>query len=317
MKNAVLRIVAAAAMSATTLLASAADWPARPVKLVVPFTAGGPTDAVARTVAQHMASTLAQPVVVENRPGADGAIAAQSVASAAADGYTLLFATSSVMSLPRLMDPAPFARDALVPVAAVGRFGFALFVHPELPARTVAEFVAQLRARPEGLHYAAGNASETIAAAQFLRATGTTMVRVPYKGAAQAMPDLLAGRVEAYFTPINAGLPHARQGKLRMLATLLPERASLAPDVPTLEESGVRGVAVPSQQLLVAPARTPPAVLARIAAAVDAALADASVRARLGELGLAIEPASGEKLRAMVRDSDAEYARLAATGTAQ
>jgi tripartite-type tricarboxylate transporter receptor subunit TctC len=309
----VLSRIAIAAVAAVNFAAHA-EWPERPVRLVVPFSAGGPTDAVARSVAEKMAGTLGQPVVVENRPGADGAIAAQSVAVARADGYTVLFATSSVMSLPRLMDPPPFSQGALLPVASVGRFVFGLFVHPHVRATSVRELVQLLRERPGDLRCATANASETIAAGQFERATGTSMLRVPYKGAAQAMPDLLAGRIDAYITPLNAGLPYARRGQLRLLATLLPQRSALARDVPTLDESGIRGVAVPSQQLLAVPAGTGAPAIAALAAAVESALADTLVRARLTELGLAVESASGAQLASMVRDSDTEYARLSAVG---
>lgn len=288
-----------------------AEWPDRPVRLVVPFPAGGPTDAVARTVARHVEGTLRAAVVVENKPGADGAIAAQAVAAAPPDGNTLLFATSSVVALPLLRKSAAFRGSDFAPVASVGQFAFGMFAHPGVASGSMDDFISHARAHPGSLNYACANATEQMAATHFLRAAGLDMVRVPYKGAAQAMPDLLAGRVQVYFAPLAAGLQHARDGKLVLLATFLPRRTALAPDVPTLAEAGLPGVSVQSWQMILAPARTPRAVIERMSAAVNAALADAAVRKQLEELGVSVKGSSPEELARILDQGSREWSAIA------
>lgn len=304
--------IAALLMSLTlALAAAAADWPTKPVRVIVPFPAGGPTDSVARTVSAHMSRTLAQPMVIENKPGAEGAIAAQTVVSSPADGYTLLFATSSVMALPAVTQPAPFQLADLAPIGTVGRYPFGLFVSPQVPATNVQELVAHARAHPGQLNYASANLAEYMATSQLMRATGTDMVRVPYKGAAQALPDLLADRVQVYLTPLAAGLQQAKEGRLKLLATLQPERNSLAPDVPSATEAGIAGVGVPSWQMFLAPAKTPREIVERVARALKLALDDPEVRAQLRGRALVVEPTSPEGMAAMLQDSAREWGSFA------
>ena len=285
---------------------------ARAIRVVVPFPAGGPTDAVARTVLQAAATRSGGPgFVIDNKPGAEGAIAAQSVTTAPPDGNMLLVATSGVMALPAVTKPAPFDASELVPVATFGRFAFGVFVHPDVPARTVQELIALARSKPGQLNVAAANLSEHTSALQFMKATGTQMLRVPYKGAAQALPDLIAGRVQVYITPLTAGLPAVRDGKLRLLAVAVPARHPLTPDVPTLAEQGVQGVSVPSYQFLMAPARTPREVIDRLARDIAAALADPAVRAQLEQRGLTFEPAPAGGLAALLSQGALDYAAAA------
>jgi len=286
---------------------AAAQYPDRPVRLVVPFPAGGPTDGVARSVAQAMSKSMGQPIVVENKPGADGAIAAQAVVGAPADGYTLLFATSSVMALPYVAKPAPFDAADLAPVASVGRFAFGMFVNPAVPSQSMQAFIAYARANPGKLNFGSANVAEQMASAQFIKATGTDMVRISYKGSAQAMPDLIAGRIQVYFSPVSAGLQHVREGKLRMLAVLVPQRLASAPEVPTMAESGVDGVSVHSYQMFVAPGRTPRDIVDRLAGEVNAALKDPEVRAQLESRALFIEGTKPDALSAMVRAAGQDW----------
>ena len=288
-----------------------ADSPDRPVRLVVPFPAGGPTDAVARTVARHVSATLRAPVVVENKPGADGAIAAQGVAAAPADGHTLLFATSSVMALPLVRPGTAFRVSDFAPVATVGRFAFGMFAHPAVASGSMAGFISYARAHPGTLNYACANATEQMAALHFLRASGVDIVRVPYKGAAQALPDLLTGRVHVYFGPLAAGLQHVRDGKLALLATFLPERTPLAPEVPTLAEAGLPGVSVQSWQMILAPAGTPQPVIERLSAAVNAALADAAVRKQLEEQGVSVQASSPQGLARILDEGSRDWTAIA------
>jgi len=284
---------------------SDAQYPARPIRLVVPFTAGGVTDSVARITANHLSKSLGQPVVVENRPGADGAIAAQTVKAAAADGYTLLFATNSVLSIPLLSKSAGFDTFAdFTPVSTVGRFPFALFVHPEVPSKSVKDLVDYARANPGKLNYATVNPGEQLIAGQFIKATGVDMVRVPYKGGAAALPDLVAGRIHLYFTPVGNGLGHAKEGRVRMLATLLPERTPLAPEVPTMAEAGIGGISVMSYQMVLAPTGTPRDVVERLSTAVNAAVRDPDVRAQLEKVSLVVEGMTPRQTAAMIEDAN-------------
>ncbi|TCO79578.1 tripartite-type tricarboxylate transporter receptor subunit TctC [Plasticicumulans lactativorans] len=292
--------------------ALADGYPGKPVSLIVPLPAGGPTDAAARIIAEALARALGQPFVVINRPGAEGAIGARAAATAAADGYTLLFGVASLVALPLLQEPPPLdvARD-LSPVATIGRFPFVLSVHPAVPATDVAAFVAFARSREEPLMYAASTAGEELAAAEFRRATGVRLTRVPYKGSAQAIPDLLAGRVQVMFGPVASVLPHARDGRLRLLAALTPARIPALPELPTLAEAGIADVTVPSWQAVFAPAGTPQPIVARLAAAIDTALSSAEVRAQLDRLMLQPETSSPQALARRIDEDGRIWQRFA------
>jgi tripartite-type tricarboxylate transporter receptor subunit TctC len=279
------------------------EYPDKPLHFVVPFAAGGPTDNVARTVGQALSQSIGQPVIIDNRPGADGIIAAQAVLAAPADGYTLLFAVSSMVALPLMKRTPPF--DSLTdfaPVSMIGRFPFCMYVYPDVPAKSVAEFISYARANPGQLNYASSNLSEYMAAAQFMKVTAVSMVRVPYKGAAQAMPDLIAGRVQVNFGPVSGGLPLAKEGRLRILASLLPRRTAATPEVPTMEESGVAGISVPSWQALLAPAKTPRKIVEYLSREVNQVLRNPEVQGKLDGLALQVEGSTPEALAATIRD---------------
>ena len=292
---------------------ASAQYPDRPVRMIVPFAAGGPTDTAARVVAQALGKSLGQAVVVENKPGADGAIAAQSVAAAPADGYTLFFASTSVFALPYVMKPAPFdMANALVPVSSVGKFDFCVYVNPAVPVRSVQELIAYARANPGKLNYATNNLGEQLLAAQFIKAAGgIDMVRVPYKGMAQTLPDLVAGNVHVFMGPMTAGLPFVRDGRLRVLATLLPGRNANTPDVPTLAEAGLADVRVLSSQIILAPAKTPREVVERLNREVRAVLRDAEVRAQFDKQAIIVEETSPQELQAMFAAVDRTWAQFA------
>jgi len=281
-----ISIHAIAIAASLAALPAAAQYPTRPVTVVVFTPPGGPSDTAARTLAQRVAKSLGQPVVVENRPGADGGIAAQHVLNASPDGHTLLWGSGSMVGIPMLLKTPPFQSLAdFAPVSIPVRFAFGLYVHPSVPAANVGELVAHARANPGKLTYATGPLSEFMAAALFLRATGIDMLRVPYKGGAQAMPDVLAGRVHAYFTPMSIGQAHAQAGRLRMLATVQDERSPIAPDVPTLAEAGVRDVSIPSWNAIFAPPRTPREITERLARDIKTALQDPEVRTAYEQRG--------------------------------
>lgn len=298
MRFPIARMFIALGIAAGATVAAAQNaYPGKPVRMVVPLAPGGPTDFLARAVAQNMSIALGQPVVVENKPGADGAVALRDVMAAAPDGYTLLFAIGSMVAVPLLSTPPAFDwAGQLAPVGKVGRVSFCLAVNPDVPARTVAELVAYSRANPEKLSYATSTLGELMAAAQFMRATGIRMTRVPYKGGAQAMPDLLAGRIQVMFGPVTLAGPHAKTGALRILATLLPQRSAMLPDVPTIGEAGFPGVGVPTWQAVFVPANTPPAIVSRLNGELTRALSKPDFRAEAERRGVFIEPAAPEEM---------------------
>ncbi len=267
-------------------LARAADYPSRAITIVVPTPAGGASDSAARLVAASLSAAWGQPVVVVNRPGAGGAIAAQAVMDAPPDGYTLLWGLSAMAGLPLVQKGVPYkALSELTPVANVVELGFALFVNRELPVQNFADLVAYGRSHPGQLHLATGTLGEYMLAERVLKAAGVQARRVPYKGGAQLMPDLISGQVQINFGPIAGGLQHAKAGKLRVLATALPQRSPLLPDVPTFAELGVSSGTLSFWNALFAPAATPPEVAARLSAAVARALQAPAVQEPLRASG--------------------------------
>lgn len=287
------------------------QFPAKALRLVVPLPPGGPTDYLARLVARNLALTLNQPVVVDNKPGADGLIAVRDVVAAPADGHTLLFATGSMTALPLLTKTAGFEwQTTLAPVGKVGRISFALMVHPDVPAKSVAELIAHARAFPDRLNFSSSTLGELMVAAQFMQATGTRLTRVPYKGGAQALPDLLAGRIQIMFGPVTLAQAHLKTGALRVLATVLPQRSGVLPAVPTLAEGGYPGVAVPAWQALFAPARTPAPVIGRLATDLKLMLARPDVRADLEQRAIFVEPSTPQELAAAIEREQTAWQRL-------
>lgn len=292
--------------------ASAQDaYPGKPLRLIVPLPPGGPSDFMARTVAQGLSVGLSQAVVVDNKPGADGAVALREALVAPADGHTLLYATGSMLALPLLGKPMAFDwLSVLAPVGQLGRVAFCLMVHPDVPARTVAELVAHARAHPDQLNCATSTLGEFMAAAQFMKVTGVRLTRVPYKGGNQAMPDLLAGRVQVMFGPVTLALPRLGSGGVRVLATLLPQRSAAMPEVPTLAEAGHATVTVPTWQSLFVPARTPVSVIERLSAEASTVLARPELRLELEQRGLFVDKPSPAELATTVTREQALWAAL-------
>ena len=204
-------------------------------------------------------------------------------------------------TLPLVQKSAPFqSMTELTPVSLVGSFAFGLFVHPSVPAKSVSEFVSYLRARPDQLNYATGTLGEYMAGARLLKASGTAALRVPYRGGQQLMPDLLAGRIQFNIGPLSGGLPHVRDGKLRLLAVLLPQRSALAPDTPTLDEAGISSVALPTWQAILAPPNTPREVVERLSREVARSLGETGLRGQLEQQGLLLQATGPEALAATI-----------------
>jgi len=298
-------------LAATAQTASPASFPSRPLRMLVPVPAGGPSDFIARQVALQLGSSLGQVVTVENRPGANGLVAAREALAAPADGHTLLYAPGSMVATPLLAKGSglDWSQD-FAPLGKVGRVPFALAVHPDVPARTVAELVKQARQQPGTLNVATSTPSEVLAAAQFMKAAGIQLTRVPYKGGTQALPDLLSGRVQLMFGPLSLLQPLAKSGALRLLAVLAPERSGSLPDVPTMADAGMGHVDVPTWQGLYTAAKVAPALRALLATEVAAAMAKPEVRFELERRMLAVEQASPQELAATITRELAAWSAL-------
>jgi len=257
----------AAAMLALHVVAAAQTYPTRPVRLVVPQSAGGSTDLVARPLAQRLGDALGQQVVVDNRPGAGSTLGTELVARAAPDGYTLLAVAASFTMSPALYKKLSFdpLRD-FAPVSLLSALPNVLVVHPSLQVRSVKDLIAFARARPGELNYgSSGVATGTHMSMELLKhMTGMKLTHVPYKGGAPAVTALLAGEVQVNFATISTALPHVKSGRLRALAVSTARRSPAAPEIPTIAEAGVTGYDYSSWIGLLAPARTPAAIVTRI-----------------------------------------------------
>lgn len=304
-------IALSGAADAMAQSATAASYPAKPLRMLVPVPAGGPSDFIARQVAQHLSMSMGQAVTVENKPGANGLIAARETLAAPADGYTLLYAPGSMIASPLLAKNTAldWSQD-FAPLGKVARVPFALAVHPGMPARTLAELVALARQQPGSLNVATSTPSEVLAASQFMKATGIQITRVPYRGGTQAMPDLLAGRVQMMFGPLSLVQPHAQSGALRILATLAPHRSATLPDVPTMAEAGLARVDVPTWQGLYVAAKVPQELRNHLAAEVSAIAVRPELRSEFDRRMLAAEAGSPQELAATIAKELPEWAAV-------
>ena len=282
-----MRVLAAAGVVGFMALPAAAQYPSKPIRIVVSFAAGGASDAIIRILAQPLSETLGQPVVVDNRPGAEGAIAGELVAKSAPDGYTILFGGNTTMlGVPILRKNPPYDVIAdFAPITSVGKFAFFLVVHPSVPAKTLSELIDYARANPGRLNYASSNLIDILAFAQLKSFANMDMVQVPYKGVALAIPDLLSARVHLTFTTGNLAVPLVKEGRLRALATLLPERSSLLPNVPTIAEAGMPRLTFVTWAGLFAPAKTPKDIVERLSREVNVILKRSEIREQFEKQG--------------------------------
>jgi tripartite-type tricarboxylate transporter receptor subunit TctC len=308
-----LRTLAAAVVTAVLAgpLSVAAQFPGKPIRVVVPFPAGSSTDTVTRILANSVSQSIGQTVVVENKAGADGAIAAAEVAKAPADGYTLLMATNSPMSaVPALKRNPPYDPVAdFTPITDVGRYTFFIVVHPSVPAKTLAELIDYARANPAKLNYATGNTTGIVSTAFFASQAGIKLVHVPYKGEPQAITDLVAGRVQLMFASSGTSVPQVREGKLRALVTTLPKRSTLLPEVPSIGEAGMPQFSIISWAGLFGPAKMPREVVERLNREFGAAMARADVQAAMERQAFALSPSTPERLGAFVKEQIESYRR--------
>ncbi len=311
-----LRAVVALAL-AVTAFGALAQFPTRPVKIIVPFPAGSATDTITRILGNSVGAAIGQTVVVDNKAGADGAIAGAEVAKAAPDGYTLLMATNSPLSaVPALRKNPPYDPVAdFTPITDIGRYTFFIVVHPGIQSKTVAELIAQARAHPGKINYATGNTTGIVSSAFFASQAKIDMVHVPYKGEPQAITDLLAGRVHLMFASSSTTISHIRDGRLRALATTLPRRSHLLPDLPTIAEAGMPQFSITSWAGLFGPAKMPREIVERLNREFGAAMARPEVRAQMEKQAFLLSPSTPEQLAAFVKAQLESYrATLRAAG---
>ena len=277
-----------AAVLATSGVQAQTAFPSKPITMIVPFPPGGPTDLVARVIAQKMSESMGQPVVVDNRGGANGNLGAMLAVKAPADGYTLLYNTSSITLSPALYKSMSYdvQRD-LAPVALTAVVPLALVVPTSVPANTVKEFIAYAKANPGKLSYgSAGNGNVThLGAFQFVQANGIDAVHIPYKGSAPADVDLVGGQIQFMTDTVNSVMPFVRDNRLKMLAVTTSKRMSLFPDVPTLAETGMPGFEVGAWQGVMVPANTPARIIQQLNSEVMKALQSPEVRQKLALQG--------------------------------
>jgi len=290
-------------------LTAQAQYPNKPVRIVLQFPAGGLADTVIRILSNPLSQSFGQPVVVDNKPGADGAIAGETVKNAAPDGYTLFFATNSALSAtPVLRKNPPYDPVAdFTPIAFTGRFPFFVFAHPSLQAKSLQELFAQAKAHPGKLNYGSGNTTSILATAQLASITKTEMVHVPYKGDAPLMQDLVAGRLHFSIASTAPGASLAKDGKLKVLATLGARRSNLFPDVPTIAEAGFPQYSVVPWGAMVGPAKMPRDIVERVARDVNAAVNNAQVKEQLDKFGYELQGSSPEELGKFIREQLAAW----------
>jgi tripartite-type tricarboxylate transporter receptor subunit TctC len=300
------------ACAASGALAQA--YPSKPIRMVVPFAPGGNVDINARAVAPALSQVLGQQVIVDNRAGAGGTIGADVVAKSAPDGYTLLMASSSVMTnSPALYPKLPYdiVRD-FAPVGRVAVVPLVIIVHPSLPARNTKELIAVAKAQGGKLVFANAGVGTTnhLIAELFMIRTGTRMTLIPYKGSAPALIDLVAGHVYGHVDQISSALPYIKAERIRAIAVTTAKRAVALPEVPTLAESGVPGFDASTVTGVLAPAATPREVLTRLNSALVKILATAAVKERFVAVGAEVQPSSAEELAAYIREDLAQWVKV-------
>ena len=302
-------------LAAAPLALAQPAWPTKPIRMVVPFPAGGATDLLARAIAQGLGSGLGQPIVVDNRPGAGGTLGSSEVARAAADGHTLLMATSSTHAIaPHLNPNLPYnAESDFTPVAWVANATNIVVVPKDLPVASIKELIAYAKARPGQLNYASsGNGTiVNLTAEAFKAQAGVFIVHIPYRGTALAIPDLVSGKVQLLFDSIVSGLPHVKDGKLKALAVTSAKRSALVPELPTVAESGLPGFTSDTWFGVYGPKGLPAAIVERVADALQRTMRQADVAERLARLGAEpIVDAGPAKFAAMVKADSARWATL-------
>jgi tripartite-type tricarboxylate transporter receptor subunit TctC len=302
-----------AAAAALPLATFAQQYPSKPIKIVVGYSAGGAVDIVARTLGQSLSTAMGQPVLVDNKPGAGTNIAVKAVIDASPDGYTLLMAANALAANMALYKPAPFdAERDLAPVALIGRVPVVIAANASAPYASVAQLIAAAKAKPGTLAFASpGNGSTPhLAAELFARSAGVSLQHIPYRGGAQAITDVVGGQVPLLAMNALEVKPHVQSGRLKVLAVLSPQRSAIFPDVPTIAESGFPGFEASVWYALMAPASTPKPVIVKLHDEVQKALKTSDVAGRMTAVGGEVTPGSTEMAAALIHSERLRYEKL-------
>lgn len=306
-----LLLAAALGAAATGAIAQAPSWPARPVRLVVPYVPGGATDLVSRIIAEQLGTKLGQQVVVDNRPGATGTIAFTGVAEAAADGYTLITSADSLTLLPSAYKNLKFdPRSSFTPVSLMSTQPLVLAVHVATPAKTVKDFIALAKTKSLSFGTSGTGTSQHLSGELIKKMAGIDMMHIPYKGGGQAIVDLSGGQVPAAVLGSSTVIPQSKIGRVRILAVTSKKRSAALPDVPTLDESGLKGFDVYQWTAMLAPAKTAKPIVMRLNAEVAAILRQPAVSERLQAAGFEPQASTPDYVAALIRDGMARWQKL-------
>ncbi|WP_149541491.1 Bug family tripartite tricarboxylate transporter substrate binding protein [Siccirubricoccus phaeus] len=309
-----MRFAVACCLALLLALPARAAWPERPVTAIVPFAAGGGTDGVARILAEQLGRALGQPVVIENRGGANGTIGAQAAARARPDGYTIFLTTGTTQAIsPALYRSLPYdpQRD-FVPVARIGQFPLMLAVHPAVPAADLPAFLALARTQPQSLSFGHWSAVYLAAGKTLMRQIGAEVLDVPYRSSAATMTDLVAGRIGFAIVDLTVGIPLSRNGEVRALAVTGAARSALLPSLPTLQEAGLAGYDFAAWMAAYAPTGTPEEAVQGAGAAIRRVLADPALVARLADLGFETVQGDAAELAAFTAAERAKWKEIVA-----
>ncbi len=313
-------MTALVALIGATVAAVAADYPSRPITLIVPYPAGGGNDVLARLVAAKMSASLGEPIIIENRGGAGSTIGTRDAARSSPDGYTLLIATSSLAINPSLYPDAAYdPKKDFTPIGLIGSSPNLVLVNPSVPARSIAELIALARNQPGKIDFASTGigTSTHLSAVLFAQMAHIMLNAVPYKGVAPALTDLMGGQVALMFCPMTGAVGFVRAGNLRALAVTGAKRSSLFPDVPTVAEAGLPGYEAGLHYGLVAPGGTPPEIVAKLNAALNGALADGEIKDRLAVDGAEPLPGTPETYGADIASEEVKWSAVVKTFAAK
>jgi tripartite-type tricarboxylate transporter receptor subunit TctC len=308
-----LRLFALLALACAAPLAAAQAWPAKPVKIVVPFPAGGPTDVLTRALSDKLHSALGQPVVVENKPGAGGTIGADFVAKSAPDGYTLVMATGSTHSVGPYLGKVPYdPQKDFTPIVHVGSATNLLLVSPVLGIDTVGDLIAYARRNPGKLNYSTSGIGSVahLTSEMFAAMAGVKLVHVPYKGTQLSIPDLMSGQVSMLFENVMTAKPHVDSKRLKGLGISSLQRSSLMPDIPTIAESGLPGFESWNWFGVMGPAGTPRAVVERVNAEMNRIVTDPAIKERFAQLGFETAGGTPSEFAALIASEAQKWSKV-------
>jgi tripartite-type tricarboxylate transporter receptor subunit TctC len=305
-----LGILAVPVILCSAARAAESPWPSRPIRVVVPFVAGGGVDSVARIATQRLGTALGQQVIVDNRPGGRAVIGTETVARAAPDAYTLLVVSESLTVMPFIERNLQFdVRGSFAPVSLLATGPLILAVHPSV-AQSMKEFIALARAKPGAIIYGSSGPGPHLASEYMKKMGGFTMTHIPYKGGAQAIVDLAGGQLQAVVMGSAPAIPLARSGKVRILTVMSKARTGTLPNVPTLAESGIAGVDLFQWIYMLAPAKTPPERIARLNAELGKVLALPDVKEKFEAAGFEVAPSTPQQLDVMIREALDRWGKL-------